>query len=63
LYKLLERAWQLALGKQVDSVISAQGVVVRIWASKQFVDGVLSGGGDSGGRLVFNDTREFCRSL
>jgi hypothetical protein len=55
--KICTRAWQVALQKQANSAISVQGVVARIYASKQFVDGVLSGGGDSGGRLVFNDTR------
>jgi len=58
----LERAWQVTLQKQVDNVISVQGVV-HIRASKQYVDVALSSGGDSGGRLMFNDTREFCKSL
>jgi U4/U6.U5 tri-snRNP-associated protein 1 len=63
LYKSLERARQAALQKQAESVIGPQGVVARIAASKQSADGVLSGTGDSGGRLVFSDTGEFCRSL
>jgi U4/U6.U5 tri-snRNP-associated protein 1 len=63
LHKSLERARQAALQKQAESVIGPQGVVARIAASKQSADGVLSGTGDSGGRLVFSDTGEFCRSL
>jgi U4/U6.U5 tri-snRNP-associated protein 1 len=63
LYKSLERARQAALQKQAESVIGPQGVVARIAASKQSADGVLSGIGDSSGRLVFSDTGEFCRSL
>jgi U4/U6.U5 tri-snRNP-associated protein 1 len=63
LYKSLERARQAALQKQAESAIGPQGVVARVAASKQSADGVLSGTGDSGGRLVFSDTGEFCRSL